>query len=206
MIDFTGSTASKMEAAIILFLFVYIGCRQHHTIYTQVTHLHLHLPIRRIPSTSLVVLLLSGDIQPNFGPVSTAFNVCTLNIRSFLNPLKYTAISDLAQSRNIHLFAFTATRITPSATPAELFNATPLGFTLISCPRPASTTLTKFHIVGGGTAFLIREPATLLSTPTHSFKSFEMSYVTLKLFSSNLQCHSMSIVLLQLPQKLANLF
>jgi len=118
--------------------------------------------------------------------MSSVFNVCTLNIRSLLNPLKFTAISDLAETRNIDLFALTETWITPSATSAELFNATPPGFTLISCPRPASTILTKSHILGGGTAFLIREPATLLSTPTHSFKSFEMSSVTLKLLSSSL--------------------
>jgi len=47
------------------------------------------------------------------------------------------------------------------------------------------TDVNLFHIVGGSTAFLIRQPATILPTPTHSFKSFEMSYVTLKLFSSN---------------------
>ena len=145
--------------------------------------------IRHIQSSSVVILLgllLSGDIQLNPGPTSSVFNVCTLNIRSLLNPLKYTAISDLAETRNIDLFALTETWITPSATSAELFNATPPGFTLISCPRPASTVLTKSHILGGGTAFLIREPATLLSTPTHSFKSFEMSSVTLKLLSSSL--------------------
>jgi len=52
----------------------------------------------------------------------------------------------------------------------------------IMCPTPA----TKAHIVGGGTAFLIREPASLLSAPAQTFKSFEMSAVTLKLFRSNL--------------------
>jgi len=137
--------------------------------------------IRHIQSSSFVILLgllFSGDIQLNPGPTSSTFNICTLNIRSLLNLLKYTAIADLVQSRNIHFFALTGTWITPCATSAELFNATPPGFTLISCSRPASTTLTKSHIVSGGTAFLIREPATILSTPTHSFKSLEMSYVT----------------------------
>ena len=141
----------------------------------------------KVKSCSLVILLiLCGDIHPNPGPCTNTFNMCTLNIRSLLNPLKFTAISDLAESRHIDLFALTETWITSSSTSAELLNATPPGFTLISCPRPAPTTLTKSHIVGGGTAFLIREPATLLSTPTQSFKSFEMSSVTLKLFSSKL--------------------
>jgi len=107
-----------------------------------------------------------------------------LNIRSLLNPLKYTAIADLAESYQVALFALTETWITSSSTSSELFNATPPGFTLMSCPR--STPATKSHIVGGGTAFLIREPAFLLSTPTQTFKSFEMPVITLKLFSSNL--------------------
>jgi len=35
-----------------------------------------------------------------------------------------------------------------------------------------------FFIVGGGAAFLFREPCKLLSTPTAPFKSFELSSVT----------------------------
>ena len=145
------------------------------------------LHIRHAHSSSLVILLsllLSGDIQLNPGPATNTFKVCTLNIRSLLNPLKYTAISDIAETHHIDLFALTETWITSSATSAELLNATPPGFTLISCPRPAPST--KSHIVGGGTAFLIREPAILLTAPTQCFKSFEMSSITLKLFSSNL--------------------
>ena len=68
--------------------------------------------IRHVQSSYLIILLgllLSGDIQLNPGPVSSTFNVCTLNIRSLLNLLKYTAISDLAQSRQIDLFALTET-------------------------------------------------------------------------------------------------
>ena len=93
--------------------------------------------IRRVQSSSLVTLLcllLSGDIQLNPRPPSTTFNICTLNIRSFLNPLKYTAVSDLAQSHNIDVFALSETWITSSATSAELRNATPPGFFLISNP------------------------------------------------------------------------
>ena len=84
--------------------------------------------IRHIQSSSFIILLgllLSGDIHLNPGPTSTTFNLCTLNIRSLLNPLKYTAIADLAETRNIDVFALTETWITPSATSAELRNATP---------------------------------------------------------------------------------
>jgi len=71
------------------------------------------------------------------------------------NPLKYTAISDLADTRNIHVFALTETWITPSATPSELRNAAPSGFFLVSHPRIAPGN--HAHVVGGGTAFLLEE-------------------------------------------------
>jgi hypothetical protein len=41
-------------------------------------------------------------------------------------------------------------------------------------------------VIGGGTGFLIREPHTLLSSPSPTFNSFEMSTVTLKLLHSKL--------------------
>jgi len=36
---------------------------------------------------------------------TNSFRVCTLNIRSLFNPLKFTAISDIAEFRHIDLFA-----------------------------------------------------------------------------------------------------
>jgi len=53
----------------------------------------------------------------------------TLNIRAVLNPVKYTAIADLAESHQIDLFALTETWITSSSSSSDLFNATPPGFT-----------------------------------------------------------------------------
>ena len=55
-----------------------------------------------------ILILLSGDIQSNPGPISThsRLNMCTLNIRSLTNPLHYTALADLAESNNIHIFCF----------------------------------------------------------------------------------------------------
>jgi len=50
-----------------------------------------------------------------FSPRTNTFNVFTLNIRSQLNPLKFTAISDLAESRHIDLFALTEIWITYSS-------------------------------------------------------------------------------------------
>ena len=55
----------------------------------------------------------------------------------------FTVIFDVAQSRHVDLFGLTETWITSSAASAELRNATPPGFSLISCPRPAPPKLTS---------------------------------------------------------------
>jgi hypothetical protein len=115
--------------------------------------------------------------------------MCTLNIRSLTNPVHYTALADLAESHrpNIHVYGVTETWLTPNSTSCDIFDAIPHGFAFLSTPRPVPDTCTS-SVVGGGTAFLflIREPCTLLSSPTTTFKSFEMSTVTLKLPDSKL--------------------
>ena len=105
-----------------------------------------------------ILILLSGDIQSNPGPVSNSFlNICTLNIRSLTNPLHYTAIADLANTHNINVFALTETWISPKTTSAEILDSIPHGYTLISTPRPVPASYTS-SVIGGGTAFLIKEP------------------------------------------------
>jgi len=142
--------------------------------------------LRHIQSSSFVILLgllFSGDIQLNPGPTSSTFNICTPNIRSLLNPLKYTAISDLADTRNIDVFALTETWITPSATPSELLYATRSGFFLVSHPRIAPAN--HAHFVGGGIAFLLRDSAVIIKSPScPTFKTFELSSVTLNVSSN----------------------
>ena len=79
-----------------------------------------------------ILILLSGDIQFNPGPISThsRLNMCTpLNIRSLTNHLHYTAPADMAESNNIHIFAFIETWLNPNTTSAQLFASIPRGFT-----------------------------------------------------------------------------
>jgi len=85
--------------------------------------------------------------------------------------------------------------IAPNTTSAQLFDAIPRGFIFINTPRPVPDSRTSL-IVGGGTAFLLREPCKLLSTPTAIFKSFELSSVTIKLPYSNLALYN----IYRLPQ------
>jgi Reverse transcriptase (RNA-dependent DNA polymerase)/Endonuclease-reverse transcriptase len=136
----------------------------------------------------LFLLLLSGDIHTHPGPslspsTPSNINLCTLNIRSLTNPLHYTALADIAETQNINIFAITETWITPSTTFAELADATPPGFTLISTPRPPPSSNTNKKIIGGGTAFVINDSLTILSSTSKIYKSFEMSSVTLKLLN-----------------------
>jgi len=138
-----------------------------------------------------LLILLSGDILSNPGPVSRVpfLKMCILNIRSFTNLLDYTAIPDLADTHNIEVFAPTETRIFFNTTSAQPFDAIPRGFTFNNTPRPVPD-LCTCSIGGGGTAFLLCEPCKLLSAPTVTFKSFELSSVTIKLPHSNLALYN----------------
>jgi hypothetical protein len=99
-------------------------------------------------STSLFVLiLLAGDIELNPGP---NFNICTINVRSLLNPIHKAAIFDLASTSHPDVFALSGTWIRSTTTPSDLGDATPLGYSLLSLPRSANSTT-----VGGGFAFLV---------------------------------------------------
>ena len=116
---------------------------------------------------SLLLLLLCGDISLNPGPVTAShFNLCTLNIRSLLNEKHYTALHDLVSSSNHRpdAIALTETWITSSATNSQLFSCRPDGYSLISSPRqPKNSSKSSTSNLGGGIAFLIREPATVLA-------------------------------------------
>jgi len=60
---------------------------------------------------------------------------------------------------------------------------------LVDSPRPVPESCTSL-IVGGGTAILLCEPCKLLSTLTATFKSFEISSLTIKLPHSNLALYT----------------
>jgi len=123
-------------------------------------------------------------------PVSrvSSLNICTVNIRSFTNPLLYTAIADLADTHDIDVFALPETWISPNAT-AQLFDVVPRGYTFINTPRLVPNSFTS-SIVGGGTSFLLREPCKLLFTHTTTVKSFKLSSIIIKLLHSNLALYN----------------
>jgi len=95
-----------------------------------------------------LLILLSGDIQSNPGPVShvSSLNMCTLYIRAFTYTLHYTAIAGFAYTYNIDVFALTETWIAPYTISAQLFDAIPCGFTFINTPRPVPDSYNKIYI------------------------------------------------------------
>jgi Endonuclease-reverse transcriptase len=101
------------------------------------------------------------------------------------NITHYTALSCIAKTHHIDLFALTETWISPSTTSAELLDSKPTGFSLLSFPRPVSPCSKKKNI-GGDTAFLVRHSCNILFNSVPVFKSFEASAITLKLPKSKL--------------------
>ena len=73
-------------------------------------------------------------IHFNSGHCTYTFKVCTLYIRSLLNPLEVTSSAVLAKSNPIDLFALTETRITSLSTLVEitLANATPIRLEMLA--------------------------------------------------------------------------
>src|SRR6218665_1806001 len=84
----------------------------------------------------------------------------------------------------VHLIfiALQETKMSISSTDAHISYSKPLGYSLLSFPRITPSSKSA-QIFGGGSAFLIREPAIVLNSFRHTFKSFECSSVTLQLAS-----------------------
>src|SRR6218665_1833025 len=101
------------------------------------------------------------------------FTLYSLNIRSLLNTKNPTALTDLASSsRPPDLIALQETQISPSSTDAHISYSKPPGYSLHSFPRIPPSSKSP-EISGGGSAFLVREPAIVLNSSRHTFKSFE---------------------------------
>lgn len=137
-------------------------------------------PKRLSPSTFMSCLIcLAGDVELNPGPPN--LNICILNARSILHPLHKAAIFDLVNTHHPHIVALSETWVRATTTPSELADATPSGFSLISQPRSNSNCSNDSSTIGGGLAFLIKEPYTPLSGPSHmhTFSTFETLSLTI---------------------------
>ena len=145
------------------------------------------------PRHIFLTLLLSGDIEVNPGPIISQnhtlrssikkFLLYSLNIRSLLNTQNSIALNDLVSCpQPPDLIALQETWISTSSSNSHLSDSTPPHYTLHSFPRTTSSSKSA-KISGGGTAFLVHEPAAILNSSGHSFRSFECSSITLRLAS-----------------------
>ena len=95
--------------------------------------------------------------------------------------------ADIADSHHPDLFCLTETWIKSTTTPAQLVDCTMLGYnTTLLISHPRTPRFQKSQNVGGGTAFLVREPFSQIPSTISAYTSFEASAITLKLRSSKL--------------------
>ncbi|MCP4492377.1 MAG: hypothetical protein GY820_34475, partial [Gammaproteobacteria bacterium] len=92
---------------------------------------------------------------------------------------------DIADSSHPGIFCLTQSWLHPTTTSAVLIDYTVPAYSLISYPRTSSSNKSSRN-VGGGTAFLVREPFSQLPSTISTSTSFEASAITLKLRSSKL--------------------
>ena len=150
---------------------------------TRRTSIHsLHSPL------ITASLLLAGDIHPHPGPSSSKLSIFYLNIRSLLQPKRPSQIFDITDSLHPDLICLTETWVTPDTSSSCLADVTPSGYSLFSFPssiyKPTLSTLAR--TLGGGTAFLVREPFSAVSLSSPTYSSFDVSSITLQLLSSKL--------------------
>src|SRR6218665_514335 len=108
----------------------------------------------------------SSDTTPNQVSNKT-FLLYSLNIRPLLNPKNSTALTDLASSSHPpDLIALQETKISSSSTDAHISYSKPPGYSLHSFPRITPSSKSP-EISGGGSAFLVREPAIVLNSSRH---------------------------------------
>src|SRR6218665_552808 len=140
------------------------------------------------------ILLLSGDVEINPSPncpfsrrpprsSNETFTLYSLNIRSLLNTKNSTALTNLASSsRPPDLIALQETKISTFSTDAHISYSKPPGYSLLSFPRITNSSKSA-EISAGGSAFLVGEPAIVITSSRHTFKSFECSSITPQLAS-----------------------
>jgi len=117
-------------------------------------------------SKLFTLLLLSGDVALNPGPINFGFTNC----RSIRN--KHAVVADFVSSNSINILGLTETHIRSYDTASFLSELTPPNFTLFQVPRPVK--------LGGGVGFLIEKSfdCTVVSSP--GFNSFEHIVVNVK--------------------------
>ncbi len=122
----------------------------------------LPLPRSRLDFSTGFLLLLAGDVSLNPGPMHN-IRVGTINARSMRD--KAPALSDLIQTKSIHILAVTETWLTRKETTASLADITPTGFSFHHKPRVGRR--------GGGVGLLVSTALKFSPISLPSQSSFE---------------------------------
>lgn len=115
------------------------------------------------------LLLLSGDVELNPGPSTSAINVACLNVRSAttINDSidKPALLQEFISDKALDILFLTETWLPPDSPPSVLNSLCPEGFSCISVPRLSGR--------GGGIASIFKSNFTFSQVKSDSFASFE---------------------------------
>jgi len=106
---------------------------------------------RRMFMVIVFMLMLSGDVELNPGPVSKSFQFAHLNARSVIGDPsvdKPTLIQNFITDGKIDILAISETWLRPNSLPATINSLIPDGYTCMHVPRDEGR--------GGGVAFIYR--------------------------------------------------
>ena len=148
----------------------------HHFSYSLSRYTPLSFPPTSNFSQLFTLLILSGDIALNPGPVKFAFT----NSRSIRN--KHATIVDLVTSNSVDILGLTETHIRSYDTASFISELTPVGYKLFHVPRP--------NKLGGGVGFIVNKSfnVTVVSSPI--FTSFESIVISVKWLNNSLNLAS----------------
>ncbi len=115
-----------------------------------------------------LLLLLSGDVSLNPGPVTDRVRMATINVQSLCN--KAASFSDLVSSKKLDIIAVTETWLSPKETKAGLADVASNGYRLIHKARPGGQT-------GGGVAILASDQFNLTKHEIPEYSRFLSQFV-----------------------------
>ena len=119
------------------------------------------------PFSASLILLLSGDICTNPGPIHTQLKLSCANVNS-LNK-RAPLVESFVRDNGIHLLCLTETKLHESDTHSHVQSLIPPGFTLLRQDRQVQVSTNR----GGGVACLTDERFTSSPIPSNLYPSFE---------------------------------
>ena len=151
------SLLSSLDTCNIAFVALQAHCR------------HVMHCFRNVNAWWSIILILSGDISLNPGPLVRNFKACLLNAWSLCN--KASAFGDFVLSNDLDMVGVTETWLRPSDTQGLIDEITPAGFQLHHVPRRNKK--------GGGVAVFVTNDIDSVLCQTDQRDTFEHTTVKL---------------------------